>query len=122
MAKTILLIDDEPDVRQVLQLTLELSYGWQVETAVSGLEGIDKATALAPDLILLDIMMPDLDGVATLERLKTHPQTQNLPVIFLTAKLETDQKRYTDTQAIAVLSKLIDPLSFGDRVISIMAW
>lgn len=122
MAKTILLIDDEPDVRQVLQLTLELSYGWQVETAVSGLEGIDKATVLAPDLILLDIMMPDLDGVATLERLKTHPQTQNLPVIFLTAKLETDQKRYTDTQAIAVLSKLIDPLSFGDRVISIMAW
>jgi CheY-like chemotaxis protein len=122
MIKKILLIDDEPDVRQVLQLTLELSYGWQVETAASGWEGIDKAKTLTPDAILLDIMMPDLDGVATLNQLQTYPETQKIPVIFLTAKLETDQKRYTDTQAKAVLSKLIDPLMFGDKVISVLGW
>lgn len=122
MAKKILLIDDEPDVRQVLQLTLELSYGWQIETAASGWEGINKAKTLTPDAILLDIMMPGLDGVATLNQLQTYPDTQKIPVIFLTAKLETDRKRYTETQAKAVLSKLIDPLVFGDKVISVLGW
>lgn len=122
MAKQILLIDDEPDVRQVLQLTLELEHQWQVDTAASGKAGIEKAKADPPDLILLDIMMPDLDGVATLNQLQNSPETARIPVIFLTAKLETEQKRYTETGAVAVLSKLIEPLSFGDKVIAVMKW
>jgi CheY-like chemotaxis protein len=122
MAKRILLIDDEPDVRQVLQLTLELEQGWQVLTAASGAEGITTAIAAQPDAILLDIMMPELDGVATLTQLQALPETHNIPVIFLTAKLETEQSRYTQTAATAVLSKLIDPLSFGTQVASILGW
>ncbi|MEC4804785.1 MAG: response regulator [Jaaginema sp. PMC 1079.18] len=122
MAKKILLIDDEPDVRQVLQLTLELEHQWQVDTAASGQEGIQKAQTNPPDVILLDIMMPGLDGVATLNQLQTLPETDNIPVIFLTAKLETEQKRYTETGAVAVLSKLIDPLTFGENVIALMGW
>jgi CheY-like chemotaxis protein len=86
MNKTILIIDDEEDVRAITQLGLEMSGDWTVLTASSGTKGIKIALQSPPDVILLDLMMPDLDGCTTLQQLKTYPQLQPIPVILMTAK------------------------------------
>lgn len=87
MSKRILLIDDEDGVRKITQFSLEAAAGWVVSTASSGMEGLDMAIAQLPDAILLDVMMPDLDGPATFARLQENPTTQKIPVIMLTAKV-----------------------------------
>lgn len=86
MAKRILLIDDEDGARQIIQFSLEAAAGWEVLTAASGVEGIAIAQTELPDAILLDVMMPDLDGPATFQHLQANPKTQPIPVILLTAK------------------------------------
>lgn len=86
MPKRILLIDDEDGLRRIIQFSLEAAAGWSVLTASCGLEGLKIAAAERPDAILLDVMMPDLDGPATFRRLQEDPITQPIPVIMLTAK------------------------------------
>jgi CheY-like chemotaxis protein len=86
MSKRILLIDDEDGARQITQFSLEASTEWQVLTAASGLEGLELADNERPDAILLDVMMPDMDGVTTFQHLQSNPTTQPIPVILLTAK------------------------------------
>lgn len=95
MTKKILVIDNEEYIQEVTKICLETVAGWEVLTAGSGLEGIDKAKAYEPDAILLDVMMPDMDGLTTLEKLQANPTTQKIPVIFLTAKIQAaDRQRY----------------------------
>ncbi len=86
MRKHILLVDDDDDIREVVRISLEAVGGWQVSSASSGIEGIAKAIAERPDAILLDVMMPGIDGPATFKRLQHDPATRNIPVILLTAK------------------------------------
>jgi DNA-binding response OmpR family regulator len=86
MPKRILLIDDEDGARRIIQFSLEAAAGWEVLTASSGAEGLRLAEAEQLDLILLDVMMPDLDGSATFQRLQEDPKTRSIPVIMLTAK------------------------------------
>jgi DNA-binding response OmpR family regulator len=86
MPKRILLIDDEDGARRIIQFSLEAAAGWEVLTASSGAEGLRLAEAEQLDLILLDVMMPDLDGSATFQRLQENPKTRSIPVIMLTAK------------------------------------
>ena len=88
-SKHILLIDDEETIREVVQMGIEIETSWQVEIASSGAEGIIIAQNQQPDAILLDVMMPDMDGISTLSKLKTNPKTRFIPVIFLTAKTQT---------------------------------
>ena len=83
--KKILFVDDEDDIREVLQIRLE-SYGYQVMTAGSGEEALQKVQTDHPDLIILDIMMPGMDGLAVLKKLRKDESTSDLPVIMLTAK------------------------------------
>jgi CheY-like chemotaxis protein len=85
LARRILVIDDENDVREVTQLSLEILGGWTVLTARSGKEGIDTAIAEQPEAILLDVMMPEMDGPTTLQQLQANTTTRHIPVIFLTA-------------------------------------
>lgn len=101
MPKRILLIDDEEGARTIVQFSLEAAAGWEVLTAGSGLEGIEIAIAQSPDAILLDVMMPDLDGVATFERLQNHSSTQAIPVILLTAKATTAEHQMLSTLGVA---------------------
>ena len=82
----VLIIDDEDDVRQVVRLSLGRVGGMNVVDAGSGAEGVRLATETSPDFILLDLMMPEMDGVETLSRLREDARTATIPVIFLTAK------------------------------------
>lgn len=123
--KKVLIIDDDPDIREVTQLSLEVSRGWQIITAISGLEGIEIAIAEQPDLILLDVMMPGLNGVATLQRLKQHPKTQPIPVIFLTAHVQvtkTEREQYDKLGIELILSKPFDPLLLADAIAHALHW
>ncbi|OKH34326.1 two-component system response regulator [Calothrix sp. HK-06] len=91
-AKQILVIDDDSDIRKLIQTCLEIMGGWQVLTAKSGNEGLLLAQTAQPDAILLDVMMPDMDGTATVQKLKANPITKHIPVILLTARERTANK------------------------------
>ena len=91
MAKKILLVDDENDIREILRFILEHE-GYETVEAVDGAQGYDKALSEKPDLIILDIMMPVLDGFGAAEKLKTNKDTFGIPIIMLTAKDEPVDK------------------------------
>jgi CheY-like chemotaxis protein len=121
--KKILIVDDEDDIREVAAMSLEMSAGWQVVGAGSGAEGLAKARAEKPDAILLDVMMPVMDGPATLEKLRADPEIAALPVVFLTAKLQaTDRRRLADLGAAGVLAKPFDPMTLADQVKEALGW
>jgi DNA-binding response OmpR family regulator len=91
MAKRILIVDDEPDIRRLVAEALEVT-GYDVRTAANGEEAIREASLYIPDLVLLDIMMPDMDGFAVYERLRAKPVDLRSPIIFLTARREINDK------------------------------
>ena len=90
--KRILLIDDEADLREVAQLSLEMVGGWQVIEGSSGSEGLAKAESEQPGAILLDLMMPDMDGWEVYQQIKADEKTKNIPVIVVTAKAQSIDK------------------------------
>jgi CheY-like chemotaxis protein len=114
MSHTVLLIDDEPDIREVAQLSLGAVAGWDVLTADNGAEGLEIAAERQPDAILLDVMMPGLDGPSTLARLREDPETAAVPVVFLTAKArEAEIDRLRGLGAAGVLTKPFDPMTLA---------
>ena len=120
--KHILLVDDEDDIREVAGVSLEAVGGWQVSRASSGAEGIAKALAEQPDAILLDVMMPGIDGAATFKRLQGDPQTRDIPVILLTAKVQAaDRHRFEKLGVAGMLTKPFDPMKLSDQVAAILA-
>ena len=121
MCKRILIIDDEPDVRAVVQLGLQMGAGWEVLAAASGAEGIAIAITHQPDAILLDMMMPDLDGRGALVQLQAHPQTQEIPVILLTAKAHLSHE-LEDIGAAAILAKPFRPLKLAAQIADSLGW
>lgn len=121
--KRVLVIDDEDDIREIAEATLELTEEWEVLAANSGAHGVAIAQAMQPDAILLDVMMPDMDGPATLAELQRNPATKEIPVIFLTAKVQTaDRRRFTDLGVRGVIAKPFDPLLLGEQVREIAEW
>jgi CheY-like chemotaxis protein len=120
--KHILLVDDDRDIREVATLSLEAVGGWRVSSAQGGSEGIAKARAERPDAILLDVMMPDIDGPTTFKRLQADPQTRDIPVILLTAKAQSADRRGFDSLGVAgTLTKPFDPMTLTDQVAAILA-
>lgn len=120
-ATHILLIDDERDIRAVVAFCLRKTAGWQVSSASGGAEGLAIAHAEQPDAILLDVMMPDLDGPATLRRLQADAQTREIPVIFLTAKAQSADHRDFATLGVAgTLTKPFDPVTLAHRIQAIL--
>jgi len=120
-AKKILIIDDDEDILEVAQLTFEAVSSWQVFTATSGSEGIVKAQVQQPDAILLDVMMPKMDGVATFHQLQSNPATQNIPVILLTAKVQSiDKKRFATLEVAGIIAKPFDPMQLTNQVEEIL--
>ena len=118
--RRVLLIDDEDDIREIAQLSLEMVAHWDVVTASSGAEGLLRAAEAQPDAILLDVMMPDLDGVATLGRLQADPATSHIPVIFLTAKVQAAE--LSELGAVSVIPKPFDPMRLSSQVASSLGW
>lgn len=123
MSKNILIVDDEEDVRAIAKLGLEMGAGWNVLTASSGQEGLRMAATHQPDVILLDMMMPEMDGRATLQRLKANPQTQLIPVILVTAKVQgPDQSHFADLGIAAVFAKPFRPLKLAEQIRAALSW
>ena len=123
MPHSILIIDDEDDIREVAALSLETVANWQVFTANSGSQGLARAIEYQPDAILLDVMMPGLDGPTTFRELRKNPATAHIPVLLLTAKVQSsDQRRFADLGVEAVLFKPFDPLTLSDQIASILGW
>jgi len=122
-AKQILIIDDEEDIQEVAQLALELVGGWQVSTASCAGEGLLLAEAQQPDAILLDVMMPYIDGIATFEKLQANPATKQIPVILLTAKVQSiDQRRFAQLGVTGVIAKPFKSMHLADQVAEILGW
>ena len=123
MRKHILLIDDEEDIREVTAISLEMVAGWQVSSASSGLAGVELAKKVLPDAILLDVMMPDQDGPETLRLLRSDQSTARIPVIFLTAKVQSiERERLQAIGATATLAKPFDPITLAARMSEILGW
>lgn len=121
--KCILLIDDEKSLSMVIKTCLQKLGGWTVITAELGREGLLKAEATQPDAILLDIMMPDLDGFTVLQRLKSNPVTQAIPVVLLTAKVQSAYSgEYAQLDVAGVLVKPFDPLKLADQLAQTLGW
>ena len=122
-AKRVLVIDDEDDIREVATVSLQTVGGWDVLTANCGAQGIEIAIREQPDAILLDVMMPEMDGPTTFQNLQANVLTRNIPVILLTAKVQsTDRRRLADLGAKAVLSKPFDPLTLASQVAEVLGW
>ncbi|MGI0485768.1 response regulator [Pantanalinema rosaneae CENA516] len=121
MTQRILVVDDEDRIREIVRACLEDLGDWTVDTAASGQEGILKATSESFDAILLDVSMPDMDGVTFFSQLQTNPVTQAIPVILLTAKvLPADKAQFAAMGVAGVISKPFDPISLSTQVEQIL--
>ncbi|MBW4520282.1 MAG: response regulator [Scytolyngbya sp. HA4215-MV1] len=121
--KCILVIDDEADIREIAKMSLQITKNWEVLTAASSNEGVAIAEAKQPDAILLDVMMPGVDGLATLQNLGKNPATQNIPVILLTATVKVvTQRQYVQLGAKAVLIKPFDPGLLASQIEKALGW
>ncbi|MEE9134219.1 MAG: response regulator [Gemmatimonadota bacterium] len=112
----VVLMDDDPDLRKLVKLTLEFTAGWEVITAADGVEGIEAVRSAKPDVAVVDFMMPGIDGYEVCRRLKADPETAHIPVVFLTARKELDRLKVEEVGAEGVVMKPFDPEHLADRV------
>ena len=113
----ILMVEDEPDIQAVARIALEAVGGFRVEMCSSGKEALEKVVPYGPDLILMDVMMPGLDGPTTLQALRADPAKAEFPVIFMTAKVQPHEvSRFKDIGALGVIAKPFDPMTLASTV------
>ena len=113
----VLLVDDEDDIRTIGQLSLARVGGWQCALAPSGHAALELAQSFHPDLVLLDVMMPGMDGPTTLSRLRAQEATAKTPVIFMTAKIQKQEvARYLELGAVGVIGKPFDPMTLPAEI------
>jgi CheY-like chemotaxis protein len=113
----ILMVDDDVHIRKIAEIALRKVGKWSVRLAASGLEALAMAKDETPDVILLDVTMPDLDGLTTLARLKECPSTSRIPVIFLTGRvLNEELEEYRKLGVDGVINKPFDPLKLPEEI------
>ena len=118
----ILYVEDEPDIRAVAQMALEAVGGFAVIACASGAEALVAAPTAAADLLLLDVMMPGMDGPSTLKALRALPASANTPVIFMTAKVQAAEiAQYRELGALDVIHKPFDPMELSAQISRIWA-
>lgn len=123
MQKNILIIDDDDLIQAVAELVLGSVPGWTLEGALTGEEGLRMATSSPPDLILLDWVLPGMEGPAVLEQLAENPVTQDVPVIMLTAMSgEEAERQAAQLGAVGILPKPFEPETLAGRIASLMGW
>lgn len=121
--KRILLIDDEADIHKITEVGLMMEAGWELITADSSDKGLKLVFSEQPDAVLLDVMMPDRDGVATLQLIQQSTNAQNIPVIFMTAKAQAaDRRRLYALGAKGVITKPFDPMTLASQISSFLGW
>lgn len=117
MLARILFAEDEPDIQQITQIALDTVGGYSVKACASGQEAIDAVVEFAPDLIILDVMMPGLDGLDTLKKLREIPEVRNTPIVFMTAKAQPKEvMHFKSLGAKGVITKPFDPMKLADEV------
>lgn len=117
----ILLVEDDPDIQRVAVMALQFKGGWEVVVASDGEEGLERARSEAPDVILLDAMMPKVDGLEMCKRLKADDDLRDIPVIFLTAKSQSEEvEEGLRAGAVSYLLKPFDPMTLADQVRAII--
>ena len=122
-AKRILFIDDEDDIKALASFCLESEAGWEMMSASSGIEGLKIAETEQPDAILLDAMMPEVDGIQTLKKLLHNPKTKHIPTIFITAKAQaSDRRRFYGAGAKGVINKPFDSLTLASQICGFLGW
>ncbi|KYC41060.1 two-component system response regulator [Scytonema hofmannii PCC 7110] len=123
MTKRVLVIDDEDGVRNIIQISLEVVAGWDVLSATSGMEGIAIAAVEQPDAILLDVMMPMMDGPTTFKQLQANTVTCHIPTILLTAKTQLSEQRQLLNLGVAgIITKPFNPQDLVSKVCNILDW
>ena len=113
----ILYVEDDPDIRAVATLALQAVGGFTLQVCSSGSEAIEAAPDFAPDLILIDVMMPSMDGPTTFQALRVLPGTAKTPVVFMTAKVQPSEvAHYKEMGALDVIAKPFDPMTLAAAV------
>jgi two-component system, OmpR family, response regulator len=116
----IMYVDDDPDLRAIAEISLRDLSGFTVELCGSGEEALQKAAAFNPQIVLLDVMMPGMDGIETFKRLQEFPQTANTPIVFVSAKVQSQEVHaYLALGAAGVIPKPFDPLALGEQARSL---
>jgi two-component system OmpR family response regulator len=114
----VLHVDDEPDIRDVVEMSLGLDPAFALRSCASGKDALAATAAWSPDLILLDVMMPDMDGPTTLLRLREQPQTATVPVVFMTARVAANELyRFLSLGVAGVIAKPFDPMTLAAQVL-----
>lgn len=118
----VLCVEDEPDIRTVAQIALETVGGLRTSFCPSGVEALETARACKPDLIVLDVMMPGLDGPGALKQLRNDPDTHAIPVVFMTAKVQPNEvDELKSLGALDVVAKPFDPMKLAQQLRDIWA-
>jgi two-component system OmpR family response regulator len=108
--RKILLVEDDPDIQLITRLSLEVGGGYEVQVCASGAEAVESVQDSAPDLILLDMMMPGMDGLATMDALRKRPETAATPLVFFTANTQEQVKQDLIRRgALGVIVKPVEP-------------
>jgi CheY-like chemotaxis protein len=113
----ILYVEDEPDIQTVARIVLETVGGFTVQICSSGEEALQTAVEFAPDLLLLDVMMPGMDGPTTLQALRNLPDLENTPAVFMTAKVQPQEiEQFKSFGALDVITKPFDPMALSSQI------
>ena len=121
--KRILLIDDEVDIHKITEVGLMIEAGWELLTADSSDAGLKLVFSEQPDAVLLDVMIPDRDRVATFELIQKSPDAQNILMIFMTAKAQAaDRRRFYALGAKGVITKPFDPMTLASQISGFLGW
>ncbi len=121
--RRVLVVDDDDHIREVATLALEVVGGWRVLSTSSGEDAAQLAREELPDAVLLDVMMPGVDGPSTLARLREDPTTADIPVILLTAKnLSVDRRDFASMSLAGMIPKPFDPMALAGQVAGLLGW
>jgi CheY-like chemotaxis protein len=125
-ARTVLVVDDDDSIREIAEISLQLVGGMHVLTASGGVEALETlelSRKQLPDVVLMDVMMPDMDGLTTFRHMQEDPDIRNIPVILVTAKVQVGDRQVWDGLAISgVISKPFDPMTLAEQVGQMLGW
>jgi len=118
----VLVVEDDPDIQKVIRMSLKMRGVTEIVLVDNGTDCLERLNGFTPDVILLDVMMPHVDGYATCRRLKENPATRKIPVVYLTARVQkADRERGMKLGAVGYLTKPFDPMTLHSQIVAILS-
>lgn len=122
MTLRLLYVDDNDEIREIAEMCLELSDEIETRTCASGREGLELCRSWSPDLVLMDVMMPEMDGITAFKIMKDTPELAHIPVVFITARIQCQEVQdYIDLGALGVIEKPFEPTELAERALALMS-